>query len=55
MESIEENEARLRSKIAVFNPVLVAERLDQALEHFLQEHPNIPRDESLAMWRASGG
>jgi hypothetical protein len=55
MESVEENQARLRSKIVVLKPVLEGRRLDQALEHFLQEYPNIPRDEAIALWRPSGG
>jgi hypothetical protein len=41
--------------ITVLNPVLVAERLDQAFEHFVQEYAHVPREETIAMWTAAGG
>jgi len=52
---IEQNQARLCLKTMARNPVLVAERLDQALKDFLQDHPHIPREEAIAMWKAAGG
>jgi hypothetical protein len=55
MEAVEENQARLRSNIVVLNPALVARRLEQALESLLQDHPHIPLEQALAMWKEAGG
>jgi hypothetical protein len=52
---MEENQSRPCSKIVVLSPMLVAERLDQALKDFLRDHSHIPREEAIAMWKAARG
>jgi len=55
MASIEEKPTDPRSNTVVLRPELVAQRLDQALESFLQDHPHIPVARALAMWKEAGG